>query len=514
MNRKKAWTTLIVTVLLAWGSLATMLAVGWAPKLGLDLQGGFAITLVAPEGTDAATLDTAAEIMRRRVENLGGVQEPEVAVVADRNAIVLQLPGVEDRERALEAVGTTGELSFRPVLGEYPVSPAIVDPDSVLLEGDPTADPILKPVNELEPATGLSQIDDISRRSYLLQDSPPIVYEVGGIPVEFQNGTVVDFPTGKDITDARAQFSSQGVGGQWVVVPTFTDEGGEKFRTATAYLASFPVGTPGRQLAIVVDGVVSSAPAVAAEVSPAEGLDPNAVVITVGIGETAEQDAKDLAAILRYGALPTTFERERVESVSATLGADSLQAGLFAGLAGLLLVAAYMLFYYRSLGIISIMGLTVFGSFLVGMIILLGQTQGTTLTLAGVTGVIVSIGITSDSYIVYFERIKEEFRAGRALRPAITHAFEGAFRTIMTGDTVTFVGAILLFMLAIGQVKGFALTLGIATVIDVLVAKFYTRPAAYLMGRGALGDGGAFSVNGAMGKGDRIEIAEPMEVAS
>jgi preprotein translocase subunit SecD len=513
VNRKKAWITLIVTIAIAWGSLAAMLAIGWAPKLGLDLQGGFAITLVAPAGTDAATLETAADIMRRRVENLGGVQEPEVAVVGDR-AIVVQLPGVDDRERALEAVGTTGELSFRPVLGEFPASPALLDPALVIPEGDDTVDPNLQPLNELDPSTGISIIDEIVQRSYLETEDGPIVYEVGGIPVEFTNGTSIDFPTGADITDARTQFTSQGLGGQWVVVPEFTDDGGEKFRASTAYLASFPVGDPRRQLAIVVDGVVTSAPAVAADVSPSEGLDPNAVIITVGGGETAEQDAADLAAILRYGALPTTFERERVESVSATLGADSLQAGLLAGLAGLLLVAAYMLFYYRSLGIISIVGLTVFGSFLVGIIILLGQTQGTTLTLAGVTGVIVSIGITLDSYIVYFERTKEEYRQGRALRPSITHAFQGAFRTIMTGDTVTFLAAILLFMLAVGQVKGFALTLGLATVIDVFVAYFFTRPAAYLLARGPLGEGGTFSIEGAMGKGDRAELVEEVEVAS
>lgn len=513
MNRKKAWITLLVTVAIAWGSLATMLAVGWEPKLGLDLQGGFAITLVAPEGTDAATLEAAADIMRRRIENLGGVQEPEVAVVGDR-AIVVQLPGVEDRERALEAVGTTGELSFRPVLAEFPASPALFDPGSTRPDGDQSTDPILQPLNELDPTTGISVVDNIVMRSYIEQADAPIVYEVGGIPVEFQNGDTVGFPTGADITDARAQFSSTGLGGQWVVVPEFTAEGGEKFRESTAYLASYPPGDPRRQLAIVVDGVVSSAPAVANEVSPTEGLDPNAVIITVGIGEDAERDAQDLAAILRYGALPTTFERERVESVSATLGADSLQAGLLAGLAGLFLVVSYMLFYYRSLGIISLVGLTVFGSFLVGTIILLGQTQGTTLTLAGVTGVIVSIGITLDSYVVYFERTKEEYRHGRALRPSISHAFTGAFRTIITGDTVTFLAAILLFMLAVGQVKGFALTLGIATVIDVIVAYIFTRPAAYLMARGPLGDGGVFSIRGAMGKGDRSEVAKGAEVTS
>jgi len=505
VNRKKAWITLIVTIAIAWSSLAAMLAIGWAPKLGLDLQGGFAITLVAPEGTDAATLETAADIMRRRVENLGGVQEPEVAVVGDR-AIVVQLPGVDDRERALEAVGTTGELSFRPVLSEFPVSPHFP-------EGDASVDPILQPLNERDPQTGLSMVDNIVKRSYLEEsETLSIVYEVGGIPVEFTNGAIVEFPTGADITDARAQFTSQGLGGQWAVFPEFTDEGGEKFRQATAYLASYPVGDPRRQLAIVVDGVVSSAPAVAPEVSPAEGLDPNAVIITVGSGDNAEQDAQDLAAILRYGALPTTFERERVESVSATLGADSLEAGLYAGFAGLLLVAVYMLFYYRSLGLIAVAGLSVFGALLVGMIILLGQTQGTTLTLAGVTGVIVSIGITLDSFIVYFERIKEEYRHGRALRPSVAHSFGPSFRTNLTGDTVTLVAAVLLFVLAVGQVKGFALTLGLATVIDVIVAYYFTQSATYLLARGPLAEGGFFSIVGAMGGGDRTEVAE--EVAS
>jgi protein-export membrane protein SecD len=213
--------------------------------------------------------------------------------------------------------------------------------------------------------------------------------------------------------------------------------------------------------------------------------------------------------------LPTTFERERVESVSASLGADSLKAGLIAGLIGLALVAVYMIMYYRILGVIAMVGLTVFGSLLVGAVILLGEVQGTTLTLAGVTGIVVSIGITLDSYVVYFERVKEECHAGRPLRPSIDHAYPGAFSTILKGDTVTFMAAVLLWLLAVGPVKGFALTLGIATVVDVFVSYYYTRPGTWLVAHSALGEGGWFTVRGAMGKRSQSALSvESVEVTS
>jgi protein-export membrane protein SecD len=490
VSRKKALITLLVTLAIAWGSIGAMLLAGWAPKLGLDLQGGFAVVLVGPEGTEPETLDTAVEIMRRRIEGLGSVQEPEISVQGDRS-IVVQLPGVEDRERALEAVGTTGEMSFRPVLGIVPVSPALTDPDAEHPEN-------------LDPVTGLSDPDDVQAViAYLPGEEGSVVYIVGPA-----------FLLGSDMHGGQAQFSSTGglgAAGGWVVVPDFTDEGGEKFRAATGQLAAYPIGSPERRLAIVVDGVVGSAPEVSADVSPDEGLDPKRVVITIGASDDPQAEAEDLAAILNYGALPTTFERERVESVSASLGADSLRAGLIAGLIGLALVTIYMVAYYRILGVIAMLGLTVFGSLLVGAIILLGEFQGTTLTLAGVTGIVVSIGITLDSYIVYFERVKEEFHAGRPLRPSIDHAYPGAFSTIIKGDTVTFLAAILLWLLAIGPVKGFALTLGLATVIDVIISYYYTRPATWLLAHSKLGEGGWFSIRGAMGK--RSETAKSIEPA-
>ena len=478
MTRRRMLVTLLLTLAVAWGSLAAMLLAGWEPKLGLDLQGGFSVVLVSPEGTDEDTLQTAVEVMRRRIEELGSVQEPEVFVEGDRR-IVVQLPGVEDRERALRAVGTTGDMSFRAVIDILPESPYFTDP-----EGQHPA--------SINPETGYSDPDDVNEIAYLEAADSFAVYVVGPA-----------FLTGVDIKGGQAQFGSQsgvGAAGGWIVVPDFTDEGGEKFREATGVLAAFALGSPQRQMAIVVDGVVQSAPAVAAGVVVDEGLDPNAVVITIGLGENPQQEAEDLAAILKYGALPTTFERERVESVSATLGEDALRAGLIAGLIGLLLVAVYMILYYRILGVVAMVGLSVFGAMLVSALILLGETQGTTLTLAGVTGIIVSIGITLDSSIVYFERVKEEHHAGRPLRPTFDHAFPGAFSTNLKGDTVTLLAAVLLWVLAIGPVKGFALTLGLATVIDVVVAWFFTRPTTWLMAHSWLLDGGWFSIKGAMGK--------------
>lgn len=491
-NRRRMLVTLLLVLAIAYGSLAAMLLVGWAPKLGLDLQGGFSVVLVSPEGTDEDTLDTAVEVMRRRIEELGSVQEPEIFVQGDR-AIVVQLPGVEERDRALRAVGTTGEMSFRPVLDIVAESPYFADPDGE------------HPAN-VDPETGWSDPDDVTDVAYLPAADSFATYVVGPA-----------FLTGQDMGGGEAQFSgTSGAGGAggWVVVPDFTGEGGEKFREATGVLAAFQVGSPQRQMAIVVDGEVQSSPAVAADVVASEGLDPNQVVITIGLSDNPQQEAEDLAAILKYGALPTTFERERVESVSATLGEDSLRAGLIAGLIGLVLVAVYMIFYYRILGVVAVIGLSVFGAILVGAIILLGETQGTTLTLAGVTGIIVSIGITLDSSIVYFERIKEEYHAGRPLRSAVDHAFPGAFSTNLKGDTVTLMAAVLLWVLAIGPVKGFALTLGLATVIDVVVAWFYTRPATWLVGHSGLLDGARFSVRGAMGKVAEPSVDELVEVGA
>lgn len=553
MSKRSALVAVMLALAVVFGGLAATLGTGLSPRLGLDLKGGFSVVLEAPEGTDQDVLEKAVEIMRRRIEALGGVQEPEIAVAGDRS-VVVQLPGVTDRDRALAAVGTTGQLEFRPVLDVGPVPgvsplllqtqgddttttttstpaagdeadpssttsttttttvpepevPAFVLPDGISLCSDDLL--IADQPGCVDAETGLTLNDDPEREAWVASRLPDgsegYVYHLSPAAV-----------LGADLSGAEPRFQQTSSGGQapigvssgglgsWVVLLEFNSEGAVKFQETTKVLAGYPVGDPRRQFAIVLDGVVQSAPAVAADVSPTEGIGGGSAIITLGSAENQESEARDLAVVLRYGALPVAFELPSVQSVSATLGSDSLLAGLVAGAAGLLLVALAMILYYRALGLVNVIGLTVFGSIMFMVFSVLGEAQGLTLTLAGVAGVIVSVGITSDSYIVYFERIKEEVHQGRSLRGAIDHAFRRSFRTILTADFVSLLGAFLLFWLAIGSVKGFALALGIATVTDVVVAYFYTRPAVAFLAHTRFGEGGRASIRGATGRAREV----------
>jgi len=449
--------SILIMIGLGWGGLAAVYATGTTPKLGLDLAGGTSVILRAPDGTSGEQLDQAVNVMRKRIEALGNVQEP-VIQISGANNIIVQLPGVTDRERALEAIGSTGQLSFRPVINDGGFGPV----------GEP-----------------IDASDDIPSQPAILGNLDPLE---GPIAVD------AAFALGGDITDATAVFQLG-----WAVSLEFTSEGNDKFAAATRAAASYPLGDPRRRFAIVLDGTVISAPQVAADVDPNVGISGGAQ-ITMGNVENAEQEARDLEIVLKFGSLPIVLEQEQVKSVSASLGRDSLDAGLIAGFGGLALVVVAMVFYYRVLGLITVLGLSIFGSLLVGAYSVLGASQGLTLTLAGVAGIIVSVGITSDSYIVYFERIKEEIRNGRTVDDAVEEGFSRAFHTILTADTVSFTGAILLWFLALGPVKGFALALGLATVIDVVVAYFFTRNAVTLLAGTRLGDGGRFSIRGTTGR--------------
>lgn len=582
MGRRAALITVLVTLGLIWGSLAAVLGTGTTPKLGLDLQGGFSVVLEAPEGTDAGVLEKAVEIMTRRIEALGGVQEPVLKVVDDRN-IQVELPGVTDRDRARAAVGTTGQLEFRPVItySTIGVSPLLFDAQqanalqdaleaslqeaetttttspsettsttttttttipedvpldlsTVLPEGVSLCEEDVAAADQLgcvDPETGLSVGDDPLKEAWLIASDTGYIYHLAPacLRADWLAGTCIDSrldPTapegeqrallGADLAGSEKQYQSQGGGGpigvggagvgQWVVTLEFNSEGAAKFEAVTKELAVFPYGDPQRQFAIVLDGQVISAPSMAADVSPETGIGGGTAIITLGASDDPEQEAEDLSVVLRYGALPVSFVESTSQEVSATLGSDSLSAGLIAGIGGLILVALAMLLYYRFLGLINVIGLAVFGSFVYVAFGVLGATSGVTLTLAGVAGIIVSVGITSDSYIVYFERIKEEVHRGRSLQSAIDHAFARAFRTILTADTVSLFAAVLLYFLAIGSVKGFALALGIATFADVLIAYFYTRPAVALVARTRFGEGGRFSIRGATGAAKEVVL--------
>jgi len=457
---------LVVVLAIAWGGLAATMALGLTPRLGLDLQGGTAVVLTAPEGTDPDLVEVSVDIMTRRIEDIGGVQEPDIAISGD-NTVVVQLPGVEDEQRAIEAVGQTGDLSFRPVLDAIPGE---IGP----LAGTNTP--------EINDATGLTIKDDINDEAYLLY------------PADFGSQVLFLGPAGmvgEDVADAVPVFDTQSAG--WAVSLELTSEGAVLFEQLTAEAARYPLGDPRRQIAIVLDGLVISAP----QVIPEGGISGGRASISVGAGEDVQQEANDLAVVLRYGSLPVAFEISAVQKISATLGSDSLQAGIIAGLLGLGLVAIVLVLIYRSLGLLAIVGLTVFGSLLLTLFGLLGKLQGLTLTLAGITGIIVSIGITTDSYIVFYERVKEKVRDGHEIDEAAEEGFRLAYRTILTADTVSLLAAALLWVLAVGAVKGFALALGLATILDLIIAKVYTRRAVGILARTSLGSGGWFSIKGA-----------------
>jgi len=494
---KRPWLGIVVVLALSWGGLALLAAQGTTPKLGLDLQGGISVVLTAPDGTDTEKLEVAGDIIRRRIEEIGGVQEPDI-VPSGGNAlsppsILVQLPGVTDEQRALEAVGTTGALSFRPVLG------ATVGEVGPLADGGsvPTGDATIGDYQrcydlpggslaeltdpEVDPATGVTVTDDATRETYLPYRGQ--VLHLGPAIVE-----------GTQVSQAVSNFQNG-----WLVQLDLNGEGGARFACMTGQATAYFDAR--RQIAIVLDGEVQTAPPVATEVGP-EGIDGGSAVITVGNDPESEQEARDLAVVLRYGSLPVSFTLSDVSQVSGTLGADSLRTGLISGVAGLVLVAGFLLLFYRSLGLVAILGLTVFGSLLVAIYAWFGEATGLTLTLAGVTGVIVSVGITADSYIVYFERIKDEIRQGANATSAAVEGFKGAFRTILTADTVSLLAAGLLYALAVGPVKGFALSLGIATLLDIFVARTFTRRAAYMVAGSRLGEGGWFSITAAAGQSE------------
>jgi preprotein translocase subunit SecD len=458
-------TLVVAYLLLLAGLWAWILAAGLEPRLGLDLQGGVSANLIPAEGqgeVDEELLDQTVSTIRERVDALG-VAEPDIARQGD--TIQVQLPGVADQAQARDIIGRTAQLQFRQVVEELPPTNADLSETATATAGqtcDERAD-LSVPDPDEEVVLCLRLTDEAGEE--LPRDQWPRL-RLG--PVEV---------SGADLADARAEIVPGGLAQNWQTALEFDDEGAEAFQAVTGRLAC--VQGVGRQLAIVLDNVVEQAPPIAQDVPCEVGIPGGQAVVQAN----SESDARTLALVLRAGALPIQLDFGTFQSISPTLGQDSLDAALVAGVIGLLLVTAYLVLLYRGLGLLAAVEIVVGVATIVGMLIALGELVGFTLTLAGIAGIIISVGIAGDSSIIYRERYRDEVRSGRTIRTAADHAFTNSFRTNFTGAVVSFLAAVVLYLLAVGPVRGFAFTLGLSTIIDVLLFATFTRGMFGLVAR-------------------------------
>ena len=440
-----------------------------AVRLGLDLRGGTSVTLQPRLGSGETgkvtteAIDQAVSIIRQRVNSLG-VAESEVTSQGSgtNRQIVISVPGDSGR-RVVELVGQTAELRFRQVLAESAGTAAAAATTAAI------------------PPAGVSAV---LNAKYAALDCT-LAANRQGTGSDNAADTIVACSRdgaskyilaaaevlGRQVSKATAAVDTT-TGGNWFVSLTFNGEGTKAFGDQTARVVSLTA--PQNQVAIVLDGLVVSAPRIN------EAIRGGSAQIT---GNFSQVEAQDLANVLKYGSLPLAFDRGEVQQISPTLGADQLNAGLLAGALGLILVLLYSLLYYRGLGLVTVGSLAVAGGMMYLLILLLGKWIGFTLTLAGIAGVIVSIGITADSFIVYFERIRDEIREGRSLRSAVESGWVRARRTIIVADSVSIIAAALLYFLAVGGVRGFAFTLGLTTLIDLLVIFAFTKPALTVLAK-------------------------------
>ncbi|MFF3913716.1 protein translocase subunit SecD [Streptomyces sp. NPDC001852] len=516
------------------------------PRLGIDLAGGTSITLKAKadqgSAVNKANMDTAVDIMNRRVNGLG-VSEAEVQTQGTDN-IIVNIPKGTNSKEAQQQVGTTAKLYFRPVLASQPSVGATQSPSpsaspsgsskpstspsassspkekASSSSGSSTASPkasatsqgravtdALKAGSTPTPSTSASGSPKASatpsatpsassgagaaaaklQAQYAALDctKPAERAKVGGaakpgeptiacgqihkVWYKYVLGpAAVD---GTEVKKAQAVFDTQGASG-WQVQMTFSSSGAKKFADITGELAKNQ--SPQNEFGIVLDGEVVSSPFVQSAITGGQAE------IS---GSFTQQDAQSLANMLSYGALPLSFQEQSVTTVTAALGGEQLHAGLLAGAIGLALVVIYLVAYYRGLSVVAMASLVVSAILTYVIMSLLGPAIGFALNLPAVCGAIVAIGITADSFIVYFERIRDEIREGRSLRPAVERAWPRARRTVLVSDFVSFLAAAVLFIVTVGKVQGFAFTLGLTTLLDVVVVFLFTKPLMTLLAR-------------------------------
>ncbi|MFF5406243.1 protein translocase subunit SecD [Streptomyces misionensis] len=514
------------------------------PRLGIDLAGGTSITLKAKadqgSAINKANMDTAVDIMNRRVNGLG-VSEAEVQTQGNDN-IIVNIPRGTNSKEAQQQVGTTAKLYFRPVLASEPSGAAASPSPSGSPTGSPTTGSSPKPGSSPSASASTGQKASSSSSSPTASattqgravtdalkagstPSPsatptggssskatpsPSASAGGGDTAKLQaqyaaldctkpddrakagNNAKPGEPTiacgkvgknyykyvlgpaavdGTEVKKAQAVFDTQGASG-WQVQMTFNSTGAKKFADITGELAKNQA--PQNEFGIVLDGEVVSSPYVSQAITGGQAE------IS---GSFTQQDAQSLANMLSYGALPLSFQEQSVTTVTAALGGQQLHAGLLAGAIGLALVVLYLVIYYRGLSLVAMASLVVSAILTYVIMSLLGPTIGFALNLPAVCGAIVAIGITADSFIVYFERIRDEIREGRSLRPAVERAWPRARRTVLVSDFVSFLAAAVLFIVTVGKVQGFAFTLGLTTLLDVVVVFLFTKPLMTLLAR-------------------------------
>ncbi|MER6317002.1 protein translocase subunit SecD [Streptomyces sp. NPDC001581] len=513
------------------------------PRLGIDLAGGTSITLKAKSepgkenAINETNMNTAVGIIDRRVNGLG-VSEAEVQTQG-RDHIIVNIPKGTNEQQAREQVGTTAQLYFRPVIAfadGTPVapegtqspnpspsasgsgapkaedgkkaSPSATPSSSATSQGRALSEALKAPAATATPSPSASESKkaDDTKAPSPSASAPATGDDAAAADLQAKfaaldctdekqraaiKGAKPTDPTlacgqrggawgkwvlgpaaveGKDVKSAKGVIDPQS--GQWIVTMDFNDRGSDAFAKVTGELAAKQM--PQNQFAIVLDGDVVSDPSVSQAI-----MGGNAQIS----GGFTQQSAQDLGNMLSYGALPLSFSEDSVTTVTAALGGEQLRAGLIAGAIGLLLVVIYLVVYYRGLAFVAILSLLVSAVLTYTIMALLGKGIGFALNLPAVCGAIVAIGITADSFIVYFERIRDEIREGRTLRPAVERAWPRARRTILVSDFVSFLAAAVLFIVTVGKVQGFAFTLGLTTLLDVVVVFLFTKPIMTLLAR-------------------------------
>ncbi|WP_329320258.1 protein translocase subunit SecD [Streptomyces sp. NBC_01262] len=509
------------------------------PRLGIDLAGGTSITLTAksdqPNAINKTNMNTAVSIIERRVNGLG-VSEAEVQTQGNDN-IIVNIPKGTNSKQAEQQVGTTAQLYFRPVLAMTANTPAASASPSASASGSasPSASASSKAsatasssasASASSTKQGRAVTDGLKADSAAASASPSASASAAAataspsasatastgtldttIPdalgAKFtaldcsdaearanvnlnakptdkivacsQDGTEkyilgVSAVDGKNVSKASSGFdTTQGNG--WIVTLNFDGTGSKAFSKITSQLSSQT--DPNNRFAITLDNEVVSAPSVNTTLSSSAEI----------YGSFTQQSAEDLANVLSYGSLPLTFDKSDVTKVSAAIGGEQLHGGLIAGAVGLVLVVLYLLAYYRGLSFVAVVSLLVSAVLTYTIMTLLGPAIGFALNLPAVCGAIVAIGITADSFIVFFERIRDELREGRSLQPAVARGWPRARRTILVSDFVSFLSAAVLFVVSVGKVQGFAFTLGLTTLLDVVVVFLFTKPLMTILAR-------------------------------